>query len=78
MPSRKVTYDSLVLLKEAGYDVKPQLMDYVRHQELERKGIVQHWRCIPCQQDYFSLLEATGVDCSRSHAMKLVWKLGEV
>lgn len=75
---KKLTSEHLKILQEGGFAVKPQLMDYVQHQEWEKKGIVQHWRCTPCNQNYLAPMPVTGVDCSKQHVMRLVWQTGEV
>jgi len=76
--SKGMSSESLRLLKEAGYDVKPQLMEYVLHQEFEKKGIKEQWKCISCQQEYLAPIPVSGVDCSKGHAMRRVWQSGEL
>ena len=78
MAKKGITTDKLRLLLENGFNVKPELYQMVKHREYEEAGIVELWKCVPCNYEYSSPLPLSGVDCPRQHVMKCVWRTGEV
>lgn len=63
----------LRLLKEAGFAVPENALNYAEDRELEERGVKQVWECKPCKVRYESSIKINGYTHNCGKNAKKVW-----
>ncbi len=73
LPKIKKTIRSAEVLREAGYNIPPALLQLLDSKRLESEGVAQVWECRFCNWNYESPPQVVKVSCPGEHQAKEVW-----